>query len=172
MLRLITKAYHGNQRVLTRRYVRAISWQVHTCISCPLISAPSSSTCPQSGFWQYFLCQKNAAVRVREPGLARNLFPGTWGKGHLKSLCVHLHSCYWHTWPYQKSNLMQVMVPSGSVVLCLHSLQMFNEVPLLPTFSGSVKAEGTVENALRPEKQLWDIWKAHLLHCDSFQSIY
>lgn len=53
----------------------------------------------------------------------------------------------------KRAMLMQLMVPSGSVVLCLHSLQMFNEVPLLPTFSGSIKAEGTVENALRPEKQ-------------------
>lgn len=90
--------------VLTRRYVRAILLQVHTCISCSLISvtAPSSSTRPQPGFWQYFLCQKNAAMRVREAALARNLFPGTWGRGRLKSLCAHLHSCYWRTWPYSK----------------------------------------------------------------------
>lgn len=55
----------------------------------------------------------------------------------------------------KRAMLMQVMVPSGSVVLCIHSLQMFNEVPLLRTSSGSIKAKGTGENAPRPEKQLY-----------------
>lgn len=51
----------------------------------------------------------------------------------------------------KRAVLMQVMVPSGSLVLCFHCPQMFNEVPLLTTSPGCIKAEDTVENALRPE---------------------
>lgn len=78
--------------------------------------------------------------------------------GHLgqkelkKPLCAFTLVPLAHMAWLKRAVLMQVMVPSGSVVLCLHSLQMFNEFPLLPTSLGSIKAEGTVENALRPEK--------------------
>lgn len=66
---------------------------------------------------------------------------------------------------------MQVMTPSGSVVLYFHSLQMFNEVPFLSTSSGCVKAKGTVENALTPEKAALSEMSERPT-CYTFQSIY
>lgn len=95
-------------------------------------------------------------VRVREAAIARNLILDTWGRGSLKKpLCAFTLTPLAHMAWLKRAMLTQVMVPSGSVGLRLHSLQMFSEVPLLPTSSGSIKAKGTVENALRPEKQLY-----------------
>lgn len=89
-----------------------------------------------------------------------------------KPLCAFTLVPLAHMAFLKRAMLGQVMVPSGWVVLCFHSPQLFNELPLLPTSSGCIKAEGPGGNALRPESSsVWDIWKPCLLHCDSFQSI-
>lgn len=74
-----------------------------------------------------------------------------------KPLCAFTHAPLAHRISLKRAMLMQVMVLSGSAVLCFHSLWMFNEFPFLSISSenlpGCIKANDPVENALRPEKQ-------------------
>lgn len=88
-------------------------------------------------------------IRVREAAPTRNLFiPGLRRQMQFKKpLCVFTPAPLARMATLKRAILMQVTVSSSSGVLCFHGLQMFKEVPLLPTSSGCVKAKGTVGNA-------------------------
>lgn len=79
-----------------------------------------------------------------------------------KPLCAFTLAPLVHAALLKRIMLTQVTVLTGSAVLPFPSLQIFSGVLLLPASSknlpGCVKVQGTMQNSLRPEEQLYLRW--------------